>query len=64
MKKIDEFLIKVDKLCHEYGYEIHPTNGWENNKPNKNGEYKTLYILGKDERKKILFIDGDGICIN
>jgi len=53
-----EFLDKVDKLCHEYGYEIKPTN------PIPNGEYPTISIVGNDELVKLVYIDGEGIGVN
>jgi hypothetical protein len=59
-EKMNEFLDKVDSLCWEYGYEIHPTiEGWTG-KVNENGEYNTIAIIGNDETVKITFIDGDG----
>ncbi len=59
-KKMDEFLDKVDALCHEYGYEIHPTiDGWTG-RTDKNGNYDTIAIIGKDEIQQVVFIDGDG----
>ena len=58
--KMNEFLDKVDKLCWEYGYEIHPTEkGWTG-KVNENGEYDTIAIIGENEIVKVLYIDGDG----
>lgn len=58
--KMDEFLDKVDALCWEYGYEIHPTiNGWTGIK-NKNDEYDTIAVIGNGEVVKIRYIDGDG----
>lgn len=58
--KMDEFLDKVDALCFEYGYEIHPTtNGWTG-KADENGKYDTIAIIGKDETHEVVFIDGDG----
>jgi len=51
-EKMNEFLDKVDTLCFEYGYEIHPTD--------KNGKYKTIAIIGNDERGEVIYIDGDG----
>jgi hypothetical protein len=56
--KIKEFLDKVDKLCHEYGYEIKPTN------PIPNDEYPTISIVGNDELVKLVYIDGEGIGVN
>jgi len=59
-KKMDEFLDKVDKLCFEYGYEIHPTiNGWTG-KVDENGEYDSIAIIGNGETIKVIHIDGDG----
>lgn len=59
-KKMDEFLDKVDKLCFEYGYEIHPTiQGWTG-KTDKNGNHETIAIIGNGEAVKIINIDGDG----
>jgi hypothetical protein len=58
--KMDEFLDKVDTLCFEYGYEIHPTiHGWTG-KADTNGKYDTIAIIGKDETQEVLYIDGDG----
>lgn len=58
--KMDEFLDKVDRLCFEYGYEIHPTiSGWSG-KINENGEYDTIAIIGNGESIKLIHIDGDG----
>lgn len=57
-KKTKEFLDKVDTLCHEYGYEIKPTN------PIPNGEYPTISIVGNDELVKLVYIDGEGIGVN
>lgn len=53
-EKMNEFLDKVDALCFEYGYEIHPTiHGWT-------GNYKTIAIIGNDEIGEVIYIDGDG----
>ena len=58
--KMDEFLDKVDRLCWEYGYEIHTTEkGWTG-KGNENDEYDTIAIIGENEIVKVTFIDGDG----
>jgi len=58
--KMDEFLDKVDSLCFEYGYEIHPNiNGWTG-ELNADGEYDTIAIIGNGEIAKVIFIDGDG----
>jgi len=58
--KMDEFLDKVDGLCHEYGYEIHPTiHGWSG-KTDEKGKYKTIAIIGNDEVVEVIYIDGDG----
>ena len=58
--RLDEFLDKVDWLCYEYGYEIHPTvEGWTG-KLNENGEYDTIAIIGNGEAIKLTHIDGDG----
>lgn len=58
--KMNEFLDKVDTLCWEYGYEIHPTvEGWTG-KVNENGEYNTIAIIGNGETARVTFIDGDG----
>lgn len=58
--KMEEFLDKVDALCWEYGYEIHPTiEGWTG-KINENGEYDTIAIIGNGEYVKLTNIDGDG----
>jgi hypothetical protein len=52
--KMNEFLDKVDRLCWEYGYEIHPNN-------NKvNGEYDTIIVTDGTEIVKLVYIDGDG----
>ncbi len=57
---MDEFLDKVDALCFEYGYEIHPTvEGWTGKK-NEKGEYDTIAIIGNNETLKLIHIDGDG----
>lgn len=59
-KKMDEFLDKVDALCFEYGYEIHPTvNGWTG-KTDENGKYETIAIIGNGEVVEVVFFDGDG----
>jgi hypothetical protein len=58
--KMNEFIDKVDTLCFEYGYEIHPNiNGWTG-KLNADNEYDTIAIIGNGEKVKLLFIDGDG----
>jgi hypothetical protein len=58
--KLDEFLDKVDKICYEYGYEIHPTvEGWTG-RCDINGEYPTIAVIGNGEAIKLLHIDGDG----
>ncbi len=58
--KLDEFLDKVDRLCYEYGYEIHPSvEGWTG-KLNENGEYPTIAVIGNGEAVKLIHIDGDG----
>ena len=49
-KKMKEFLHKVDTLCFEYGYEIHP-----------NDQDCTILITGNGETIQLLYIDGDGI---
>lgn len=60
-EKMNEFLNKVDALCFEYGYEIHPTiHGWTGEK-DTNGKYKTIAIIGENEICEVLFIDGDGL---
>ena len=55
-EKMNEFLDKVDKLCWEYGYEIHASKqGWTG--------YDTtpkLAIFGDNEIYEVWFIDGDG----
>lgn len=57
-EKMNEFLDKVDSLCFEYGYEIHPTiHGFTTD---ENGKYKTIAIIGNGEIGEVLFIDGDG----
>ena len=59
-KKMDEFLDKVDRLCFEYKYEIHPTvKGWTG-KRDENGYYDTIAIIGDDEIHEVTNIDGDG----
>ena len=59
-ERMNEFIDKVDNLCYEYGYEIHPTiDGWTG-KINADGEYNTIAIIGNDEKVKLLYIDGDG----
>jgi hypothetical protein len=59
-KNMDEFLDKVDALCYEYGYEIHPTDkGWTGI-ADENGEYETIAIIGDNEVVKVIHIDGDG----
>ena len=59
-EKMNEFLDKVDSLCFEYGYEIHPTiYGWTG-EVDENGEYETIAIIGDNETHKVVFIDGDG----
>jgi len=59
-QKMNEFLDKVDALCFEYGYEIHPTiHGWQGQK-DKAGNYETIAIIGNGEVGEVLFIDGDG----
>jgi hypothetical protein len=59
-EKLREFLDKVDSLCFEYGYEIHPTiKGWTG-KLNENKEYDTFAIIGNGETVKLTNIDGDG----
>jgi hypothetical protein len=59
--KMKEFLHKVDALCFEYGYEIHPTvEGWTG-KTDENGEYQTIAIIGNGETVKLISIDGDGM---
>lgn len=58
--KMNEFLDKVDALCHEYGYEIHPTiHGWTG-KRDEDGKLETIAIIGNDEVGEVIFIDGDG----
>jgi hypothetical protein len=58
--KMEEFLDKVDALCYEYGYEIHPTvKGWTG-KLNTDGKYDTIAIIGDDEVVEVIHIDGDG----
>jgi len=58
--KMDEFLDKVDTLCFEYGYEIHPTiQGWTG-KVDEDGKYDTIAIIGNNEVIELLNIDGDG----
>ena len=59
-KNMDEFLDKVDKLCWEYGYQIHPSpEGWTG-KVNDKGEHDTIAIIGNGECVKLVHIDGDG----
>jgi ribosomal protein S27AE len=59
-EKMNEFLDKVDALCFEYGYEIHPTiHGWTG-KTDENGKYQTIAIIGNNEIGEVVFIDGDG----
>lgn len=58
--KMDEFLDKIDALCSEYGYEIHPSaHGWTG-KTDENGKYETIAIIGNDEVAELIYIDGDG----
>lgn len=58
--KMEEFIDKIDSICFEYGYEIHPTiEGWTG-KLNENKEYDTFAIIGNGERIKLTHIDGDG----
>jgi hypothetical protein len=58
-KEMKEFIGKIDLLCHEYGYEIWPTD--KINSRNEDGSYPTLTIHGKDgEKVKLIYIDGDG----
>lgn len=58
--KLKEFIDKVDQLCFEYGYEIHPTiNGWTGH-VDENGKYDTIAIIGPDETCELICIDGDG----
>ena len=58
--KMNEFLDKVDALCYEYGYEIHPTiHGWTGKRDEK-GNLDTIAIIGNDEIGEVIFIDGDG----
>jgi hypothetical protein len=58
--KMDEFLDKVDKLCHEYGYEFWPTlEGWTG-KINEDGEYPTFVCMNDKEAVKLICLDGDG----
>lgn len=60
-EKMNEFLQKVDALCNEYGYEIHPTiNGWTG-KTDENGKYKTIAIIGENETVQVIYFDGDGM---
>ena len=53
-EKMSEFIDKIDSLCFEYGFEIHPTI----NKPTN--EEATITIIGNGEKVKLVFIDGDG----
>jgi len=58
--KMDEFLDKIDSLCFEYGYEIHPTiKGWTG-KTDENGKYETIAIIGDNEIQEVIHFDGDG----
>jgi hypothetical protein len=50
-EQMNEFLDKVDALCFEYGYEIHPKI---------DGQYETITIIGNDEICEVTCIDGDG----
>jgi hypothetical protein len=56
-EKMNQFLDKVDALCFEYGYEIHPTTHTNTDEHCKN---KTISIIGNDEICEVLYIDGDG----
>lgn len=58
--KMNEFLDKVDALCFEYGYEIHPTTKGRTGEKDENGKHRTIAIIGKDESTEVMFIDGDG----
>lgn len=55
-ERMNEFIDKIDDLCFEYGYEIHPTIKGIN----EMGEYHTISIVGENETVKLIYIDGDG----
>ena len=59
-EKMNEFINKVDSLCFEYGYEIHPTRNRWTIELDDNGKYKTIAIIGNNEIAELLYIDGDG----
>lgn len=57
-EKMEEFIDKVDALCFEYGYQIHPTvQGWTGI-PDENGRLKTIAIIGDGEVGEVTRIDG------
>lgn len=58
-KDMEEFLDKLDSLCHDYGVEIWPTE--QINKRGEDGVYPTFTIHGFDgEKVSLIYMDGDG----